>query len=126
VLTVVAALAPVTLAGYGLTTHEIWALSSLLVLAGYLVGFAAMAGTPEYQKNTRDWYRGAKGWRWWVTQVASWLYAAVLLLALVIVMLGLFPDQEAALYFTVVVLALLLAAWMLLYLVFAQRRPAGA
>jgi L-asparagine transporter-like permease len=126
VLTVVAALAPVALAGYGLTTHEVWALSSLLVLVGYLVGFAIMAGTPEYQRNTRDWYRGAKGWRWWVTQVASWLFMAALLVALVIVMLGLFPDQEAALYFTVVVLSLLLAAWLLLYLVFAQRPSATA
>ena len=124
VLTVVAALAPVTLGGYGLTTHEVWVLSSLLVLVGYLVVFAVSAGTPEYRTNMRDWYEGTKSWRWWVTQVASWLFMAALLLALVIVMSGLFPDQEAALYFTVVVLSLLLAAWLLLYLVFAQRPSA--
>jgi hypothetical protein len=94
----VAALAPVTLGGYGLSAHEVWALSSLLVLVGYLVVFAVMAGTPEYQANTRDWYGGTRGWRWWVTQVASFLFVGMVFVGLVSVILGLFPDQEAALY----------------------------
>ena len=46
-LTVVAALAPVTLGGYGLTAHEVWVLSSLLVLVGYLVVFAVGLGHPS-------------------------------------------------------------------------------
>lgn len=43
-----------------------------------------------------------------------------------VVALGLFPDQEAALYLSVVVLGLFAAALTLLWLVFAQHPPATA
>jgi hypothetical protein len=46
--------------------------------------------------------------------------------ALILVVLGLFPDQEPALYLTAVGLGLFLGALTLLFLVFSQRRPAGA
>jgi hypothetical protein len=54
------------------------------------------------------------------------LYIAVLLLTPIIIMMGLAPDLEAALYFTVVVLVLLWAAFALMGLVFAPRRPETA
>jgi hypothetical protein len=47
-------------------------------------------------------------------------------LALIAIVLGVAPDLEAALYFTVVVLFLVQAAWTLLWLVFMERRPATA
>ena len=47
-------------------------------------------------------------------------------LALIVIMLGVAPELEVALYFTVVVLLLVMAAWMLLWLVFMHRRPASA
>jgi hypothetical protein len=50
-------------------------------------------------------------------------YLTVSLVSPIIIMLGVAPDLEAALYFTVVVLILLGAGWILLGLVFAQRRP---
>jgi hypothetical protein len=40
--------------------------------------------------------------------------------------LGLFPDQEPALYLTAVALGLVMGAFTLLWLVFSQRRPAMA
>ena len=49
-----------------------------------------------------------------------------MVLAPVVIVLGVAPDLEAALYFTVLVLILLVAAWSLMSLVFAQRRPATA
>ena len=49
-----------------------------------------------------------------------------LLVALVLVVLGLFPDQEPALYLTAVGLVLFLGAVALLLLVFSQRRPQTA
>jgi hypothetical protein len=49
-----------------------------------------------------------------------------LVLAPIIIVLGVVPDLEAALYFTYVVLILLGAGWILLGLVFAQRLPATA
>ena len=54
------------------------------------------------------------------------LYVIVSLLTPIVIMLGVAPDLEAALYFTVVVLILLGAGWTLLGLVFMQRRPATA
>ena len=43
----------------------------------------------------------------------------------VVILLGVAPDLEAGLYFGLVVLALVQAAWLLLILVFAQRLPAS-
>ena len=54
------------------------------------------------------------------------LYMIVSLVAPIVIVLGVAPDLEAALYFTVVVLILLGAGWTLLGLVFTQRRPASA
>ncbi len=48
-LTVVAALAPVTLSRYDLTDHQVWALSSALALVGFLGMIALSARTPEYR-----------------------------------------------------------------------------
>ena len=50
----------------------------------------------------------------------------VLVVAPIIIVLGVAPEIEAALYFTYVVLILLGAGWALLGLVFMQRRPASA
>jgi hypothetical protein len=65
-----------------------------------------------------------------LSDVVGWavyaLYMIVLVVAPIILMLGVAPELEAALYFTVVVLILLGAGWALLGLVFAQRRPASA
>ena len=47
-------------------------------------------------------------------------------LALVAIVLGVAPELEAALYYTVVVLLLVMAAWTLLWLVFMHRRPQAA
>jgi hypothetical protein len=46
--------------------------------------------------------------------------------ALVLIVLGLFPDQEPALYLTAVGLGLVMGALTLLFLAFSQRRPQPA
>ena len=62
-----------------------------------------------------------------VVELAAWvLLVGGAALAPIIIVLGLAPKLEAALYFTVLVLILLLAAWALMSLVFMQRRPASA
>ena len=48
-LTIVAALAPVTLGRYDLTDHQVWALSSALILVGWLLIIVVSARTPEYR-----------------------------------------------------------------------------
>ncbi len=116
-LTIVAALAPVALGRYDLTDHQVWALSSALAWVGFALIPAVSARTPEYRVA-------------WAGAVIYWaayaLYMIVLLVAPIIIMLGVAPGLEAALYFTYVVLILLGAGWTLLMLVFSQRLPASA
>lgn len=126
-LTVVAALAPVTLGRYALTGHQVWAFSSALALVGSLLMVVVSARTPEYRAG---WAMSAATARLTPGKVVSWavfvLYLIVSVLAPIIIMLGMAPDLEAALYFTYVVLILLGAGWTLLSLVYMPRRPATA
>ena len=129
-LTIVAALAPVTLSRYELTEHQVWMLSAIFVLVGLVVMTAAMARTPEYRAN---WSADIEATR--AAQRPRWLVAvegaAYLLLMLawvvipIIVVLGVAPELEAALYFTVVMLSLAMAGWTLLGLVYLQRGPSA-
>jgi hypothetical protein len=126
-LTIVAALAPVTLGRYDLTDHQVWALSSALILAGWFLIVVVSSRTPEYRAG---WATSIAETRLALSDIIGWafyvLYLTVSLLAPIIIALGMAPELEAALYFTVVVLFLLGAGWILLALVFAQRRPASA
>jgi hypothetical protein len=126
-LTVVAALAPVTLGRYDLTDHQVWALGSGLALVGLLGVVVFIVRTPE---GKAAWATSAAEARLTpgevVSSAAYVLYMIVTVLAPIIVMLGVAPELEAALYFTYVVLILLGAGWTLLWLVFMQRRPQTA
>jgi hypothetical protein len=125
VLAVVAALAPVTFGRYDLTEHQAWALSSALVLVGYVVFIAVQVWTPEYRANmAAEWEAPRPRWAAVVDAVATGLYMTVGVMIPISILLGLAPDLEAALYFTLVVLILLGAAWLLLGLVYAQHEPA--
>ena len=129
-LTIIAGLAPVALAGYRLATHHVWALSSLVFLAATIVMVAAMIRTPEYRAGwaeevevTRTGQRPR-----WLTLIEGAAYVLLCLAVVLIpiaILLGVVPDAEAPLYVTVVVLVLLSAAWTLLELVLAPRHPAG-
>ena len=129
-LTIVAALAPVTLSRYELTEHEVWALSAMLVLVGLVVMIGAMARTPEYRGNWSaeiEATRMAQRPRWLVAvEGAAYVLSMLAWVAIpIIVVLGVAPDLEAALYFTVVVLSLAMAGWTLLGLVYLQRGPSA-
>jgi len=119
-MTVVAALTPVTLGRYALAEHQVWALSSVLVLAGYFGMVAFSVRMPEIKE---DEVRATRTFRV-VENAFSLLWALVTILALGAIVLGLAPELEAALYSTVVVLILLGSAASLLELVYTQRRPA--
>lgn len=129
VLSVVGALAPVTLSRYGMNGHELWALSSGLVLAGWVVALVAMIRTPEYRAGWAAEIEANRGSRPTpAVIVGAGTYAIYMLASLlgpVVIALGLVPEHEAALYFSVVVLVVLGAAWTLLSLVFAQRAATG-
>jgi len=123
-LTIVAALAPVTLGRYDLAEHQVWALSSVVLLVGLISVTVLNASTPEHRDDTAAFPRS----RWprvlAMGAVAFLMLAAVL--APIVIVLNLAPGAEAALFFTAVVVILLFDALQLLQLVFRRRHPAAA
>ncbi len=122
-LTVLAAVAPVALARYGLGGHQVWAVSSVLVLACFIVLVVVMARTREYRANMAVNWRSGKLKA--VESVASVPLDIALTLLPIVIILGVASELEGALYFTLVVLLLLGAGWVLMDLVFSQRRASG-
>ena len=124
-MTIIAALAPVTLGRYDLTVHQVLALSSVLVLVSYSVLAMIHRHTPEYAVVSATLSERSQGIQL-AERVASVPIMGGPIIALIVIVLGVAPELETALYFTVVVLLLVQAAWTLLWLVFSQRRPASA
>ena len=50
VMSVIIALAPITLSRYGVTGHQLWAPCGVLVLVSWVVAVVAMLQTPEYRE----------------------------------------------------------------------------
>ncbi len=125
-LTVIAALAPVTLGRYDLTAHQVLALSSVLVLSGTVGLLFIFVRAPEYKAAVAIVMPARPRTQKLIEDVAWLLIGGGSALALVVIALGVAPELEAALYLTVVALLLVVAAWTLLWLVFAERRPASA
>jgi hypothetical protein len=119
---VVAAFAPVIVSRYGVTGHGLWLVCSLLALVLFLGLWTVNYRTPEMREETAAASRAEI-----VPSVAANMLLFVpLVIALVLVVLGLFPDQEPALYLTAVGLILSLGAFTLLLLVVSQGRPQTA
>ena len=119
---VFAALAPVVISRYGITEHEVWALSSVMFLVGFSGVFAIINLSPEARMAEDPIPRGMK-----VVRFAVWLPSMIVLfLSPILIALGVAPVPEEALYFTLVALALFWSAISLLMLVFTGRRPASA
>ena len=116
---VVAALAPVIVSRYGITGHVVWLACSFSALVLLLGQWILNARTPEIQEEMAAMPRAIR-----VREAAvTALLAIPPIGALVLIVLGLFPDQEPALYLMAVAFGLLAAAVSLLKLVFSQRRP---
>jgi hypothetical protein len=128
-LAILAALVPVAVDRFDLTEHQVWGLSSALMLLGWFVIMLALVRTPEYKPNAVAMLEAdrARPRRLVASEGAAWvLHVLAALITPVVIVLGLAPELEAALYFAGVVLILLGARWFLLDLVFAQRPPATA
>jgi hypothetical protein len=115
---VVAALAPVLVSRYDVIGHDLWLACSLVALVLWLGLLLGDARTPE----SREGVTAIPRVRIIGEMTASLLLAVPMVIALVLVVLGLFPDQEPALYLTAVGLGLFMAALTLLLLVFSKRR----
>ncbi len=126
VLTIIAALAPVTLGSYDLGDHEVLVLSSVLVVVVWWVVSFAHLRSPEYKEAVQIVMPTRPTTQKALEYAGMWLIIGGSAIALVVIVLGVAPELEAALYFTVVVLLLVLAAWTLMALVFRERRPGSA
>ncbi len=132
VLAVMGSLAPVTLSFFDLAEHEILGLSSGLFLVGEAVFVFAVVRSPDYRAMVAGEVRAARTpspGRWLVVLqdvVLNGLLALAMVLIPIVIVLGVAPDLEAGLYFALVALTLLGAAWLLLWLAFKQRLPQSA
>jgi hypothetical protein len=126
-LTIVAAVAPVTFSRYPIDDHGVWGLSSVVVLVGFLLLVLVNVLTPEYRSDMTLRVVGSLP-RWLVAagMSAVGIMVAFLVLAPIVILVGWAPELEASLYFTVVVLTLLWAGWLLLQMVFRGRQPSTA
>jgi hypothetical protein len=116
---VIAGLAPIVVSTYGLVGHGLWLGCSLLALAFLIVMTAVFSLTPENRSELAD--NLATTPRALIVAVmvpTFWVPFVLIIIALVAVVLGLFPDQEHALYLTAVALGLLMSALMLFVGVF--------
>ena len=125
-LTIIAALAPLTLGRYDLTAHQVLVLSSVLVVICYAGLLFIQIRAPEYTAATAIVMPTRPRTQILLERLAFVLIVGGSALALSAIVLGVAPELEAALYFSVVVLLLVQAAWALLWLVFMERRPRTA
>lgn len=123
---VIAALTPIVASSYGATGHELWLGCSLLALAFLAVMTAVFSVTPENRAELADNLANTPRTLIVAVMVPTfWVPFVLVVLALVAVTLGVFPDQEEALYLSALALGLLMSALMLFVGVFWLRRPAS-
>ena len=116
---IVAALAPVIVSRYDITGHDLWLACGLLALVLFFGMVIVYNRTPEMWEDVAATPRATFVW----ASVLEALSVIPLVIALVLVVLGVFPVQEPALYLTAVGFGLWWAALNLLELVFSRRRP---
>ena len=116
---IIAGIAPVIVSRYGITGHELWLVCGVLGLVLYLGLWFMGERTTEAREVSAAMSRTQA-----VVVVASmWAFTGPMIAALALIVLGLFPDQEPALYLTAVGLVLSMGAFSLLFLVLSQGRP---
>lgn len=105
---VITALAPTVIGSYGVSGHGLWLACSLLSLAVLAAMIVANGQTPEIRNVRPVWAAAAPSLRVRAAVFGSsvWLPLPSLILALLLVVLGVFPDQEPALYLTAVAIGL--------------------
>ncbi len=118
---VIAAIAATVIGSYGVAGHELWLSCSPLALALFAAMVIVFGLTPE-NRAERARLSSALPRRVAAAVYGStvWLPMPLLLVALAIVVLGPFPDQEPALYLTAVAVGLYMGAISLFVAVFWQ------
>jgi len=122
-MVIVTSLVPVVISRYGLTGHALWLPCSLL----FVVLFWGMNLVNERIDAERRSIVAGIGLKARIRlEVPAAFLWVPMHIALILVVLGLFPDLESALYVTAVVSFLFMDGLILLYLVHSQGRPPTA
>ncbi len=118
---VISALVPILVSGYGVAGHDLWLACSLVAIV-LLVAILTVNGMSSEMRADRAATlaldRALLARLLAAMVLAFWLPTAALLVALALVVLGLFPGQEEPLYLTAIGLGLFSTALNLLLQVF--------
>jgi hypothetical protein len=116
---IVAALIPVGLGRYGVSGHSLWSICSLIFLLLAWVVIIVALRRPDTRELMIAQARANP-----VTAGFFWLFLEVpIQLPLILIVLGPYPDLEAAFYTTALVLNLFEAAFLLAQIVYSQVGP---
>jgi hypothetical protein len=120
---VFAALVPIFVSRFGVVGRDLWFACSLLAVVFLAIVLAVNSMPSEIQQDRAETV-ATRSPVWIVLVMGStfWLPVIALVLALVLVVLGVAPAQDEALYLAAVGLGLFTAALSLFGLVFWQRR----
>lgn len=118
---VVAGLVPVALSAYGLSDRALWLVSGLVYLA---LDWAVIVLALRRPENRR--LAGAQARTTPVVTALFWLLEVAIQLPLVLVVLGVRPDLDPALYLTALVVHLFEAAFVLAELVYGPSGPSAS
>ena len=121
-MVVAAALVPVVIGRYGITGHELWSMCSLIILVLDWAWIILMHTRREHMALQVIQTRATRA----AISLSALFMEVPFQVALILVVLGPFPDVEPALYLTAVVLGVFQAAVLLVMLVYSQGRPATA
>jgi len=121
---VIVALAPVIISRYDIADRELWLACSLLALALLAIMIVVYGRAPENRADVAETFASMP--RAKIALYAAltfWMPFALLVLALALLVIGLFPDQTQALYLTAVGFGLYMGAIGLFATVFVKGRP---
>ena len=124
---VIVALAPVIISRYDISDRDLWLACSLLALALLAIMIVVYGRAPENRADIAETFASMPRAQIVLFGVLTvWLPFALLVLALALLVLGLFPDQAQALYLTAVGFGLYMGAIGLFATVFWRGRPQTA
>ncbi len=120
---VIVALVPILISRYGVTGHELWLTCSPLGLVLFGIMIVVNGWAPESLEDRATTLASTSRTEILLVMGSTfWLPTVALLIAMVLVLLGLLPDKEEALYLTAVGLGLFMSALHLFVMVFVGPR----
>jgi hypothetical protein len=113
-------LAPVAISRFAVTGHTLWVACSVIVLATFFIGDEVVMRMSAERRAVLASMSTRSRVKMELVGVPLWLPAMI---ALALILLGVLPELESALYFAAVVLVLLMDAMLLLVSVNRAWRP---